>query len=373
MKKLDYIDALRGLAILAVIVVHTNQYGSSNLPDILKKIVGEGARGVQLFYLASAFTLYLSFKNRLRKEKSPIRNFLLRRFFRIAPLYYMGIVYYLWQDGLGPRYWLGDETQITGLNILSNFTFLHGLNPYWITSVVPGGWSIAVEMMFYAIFPFLFSKVKSLNEAFNFFLVSLFIKLFLQLFFMKFHLISDDRLWSEYLFLYFPSQLPVFCLGILLYFIVIENESLRKISGKSILVFSLLVLGQLATGIQFVLANHILFGFGFLLLGLALSKFRFEVIVNPVVNYIGKISFSMYLVHFAVLHWLSYHNFVEYFENGIFNYVTRLFIVLIITVIISSVLYNFIEVPFQEFGKRIIKRLEKEPIYNNSSPKVEAS
>ncbi len=66
MKKLDYIDALRGLAILGVIMVHS--ISDSNLPFIVERIFGQGARGVQLFYLASAFTLFLSFSNRIDKE-----------------------------------------------------------------------------------------------------------------------------------------------------------------------------------------------------------------------------------------------------------------------------------------------------------------
>ena len=347
MKKLDYIDALRGLAILGVIMVHTNQYGSSNLPSIIGKIINEGARGVQLFYLASAFTLFLSFKNRLTREKFPIRNFFLRRFFRIAPMYYLGICYYLFQDGLGPRYWLGDDTHITIFNILSNCTFLHGFNPYWITSLVPGGWSIAVEMTFYAVLPLLFSKIKNLNQSFNFFILSLFLKLFLKEFFSKFQVISNDRLWREYLFLYFPNQLPIFSLGIILYFIVIEKQTIRNISKNSFLIFGGLLLTELKTRIQFIFQNHIIFGIAFLLGGIALSRFKFIIIVNPIINYIGKISFSMYLLHFAVLHWLSVFHFVDYFNAAIINYITRFFIVSILTIIVSTLLYKIIEVPFK--------------------------
>jgi peptidoglycan/LPS O-acetylase OafA/YrhL len=359
MKKLDYVDALRGLAILAVIMVHTAQYGLFNVPKIIANFIGQGARGVQLFYIASAFTLFLSFKNRLTKEKAPIKNFFLRRFFRIAPMYYIGICYYLLQDGFGPRYWLGDQTHITVLNIISNFTFLHGFNPYWITSLVPGGWSIAVEMTFYSVLPLLFSRVKNLNQAFSFFIFSIIVRALLQLFFMKFQLITDDSLWRNYLFLYFPSQLPVFCLGILLYFIITENESIRKISGKSILVFSGILLAQFSTGFQLFFPNHVLFGFGFLILGYGLSTFQFTLIVNPIVSYIGKISFSMYLVHFAVLHWLTQLNFIDYADNGTLNYVLRFSIVSVLTILISTIFYKTVEVPFQEIGKKIISSLEK--------------
>ncbi len=362
MKKLDYVDALRGLAILAVIMIHTTQSGSFHVPGFVGKITGQGPRGVQLFYLASAFTLFLSFKNRFAKETFPIRNFFLRRFFRIAPMYYLGICYYLIQEGLGPRYALGDETHITVLNILSNFTFLHAFNPYWINSVVPGGWSIGVEMIFYAVLPFLFSKIKNITQAFNFFLVSLILKLVLHAIFKRFHLIGDERLWNDFLFFYFPSQLPVFILGVLMYFIVIEGESLTKISRGSLFVFIGLVIARFATGIPALFPSHILFGIGFLILGVFLSVNRFKLIVNPLINYIGKISFSMYLVHFEILHWLVFFNFIDYFENGVLNYVTRFLIVSTLTILVSTISYNLIEIPFQNLGKAIIERRERKSI-----------
>ncbi len=359
MRKLDYIDSIRGLAILAVILVHTSQYGNTNIPSFINKIVNQGARGVQLFYLASAFTLFLSFKNRSPFEKFPVKNFFIRRFFRIAPMYYLGILYYIAQNGLGPRYWLGNETQITILNIFSNFTFLHGFNPYWITSLVPGGWSIGVEMTFYSVLPFLFYKIKNLNQAFNFFLISIFAKFILEYFFIKFNLISDIRLWHEYLFLYFPSQLPIFSLGIILHFIINEKENIFCISGKSILIFCLLLIAQLATKTGFIFPNHILFGLAFLILVFALSTYKCKLIVNPIIIHIGKVSFSMYLVHFAVLHWLTYYKLIDYFQNGILNFVTRYVIVTVLTILISNILFRLVETPFQEIGKKIILKLEK--------------
>ncbi len=222
--KLDYVDTLRALAILGVLLVHVNQSGLIATPKIFSKIANEGARGVQLFYVASAFTIFLSLKNRAQKERHSVRNFFIRRFFRIAPMYYLGICYYLYQDGFGPRQWLGDETHIASLNIASNFTFTHAFNPYWITSLVPGGWSIGVEMCFYAIVPFLFMRIKNTNQAFHFFIVTLLLRYALHIILIHLHPITDAWLWQAYLSLYFPSQLPIFALGILLYFVLIENK-----------------------------------------------------------------------------------------------------------------------------------------------------
>lgn len=362
MKKLDYIDALRGIAILGVIMVHTLQYGSSDVPNAIGKIIGMGSKGVQLFYLASAFTLFMSFSNRLSKENHPIKNFFIRRIFRIAPMYYIGIIYYLFQDGLGPRYWLGDQTRITAQNIMANATFVHGFNPYWINSLVPGGWSIGVEMSFYAVLPFLFSKIKNTNQAFVFFVVSIVLQLVLNIAFTRFPLIGFDRLWNEYLFFYFPSQLPIFALGILFYFLVDDNTSVRTISGKPALLLFGLVMGRIATGFEYLLPNHILFGMGFLVFAFVLSKYRFKLVVNPIINHIGKISFSMYLVQFAVFHWLVYFNAIDYFTNGSLNFMARFFVVVASTAALSTLFYAMIEVPMQNLGKALIARMEKKPV-----------
>ena len=60
MKKLDFIDALRGYAILGVLMVHTSQYGNKLHSTLGTLITEKGAMGVQLFFLASSFTLFLS-------------------------------------------------------------------------------------------------------------------------------------------------------------------------------------------------------------------------------------------------------------------------------------------------------------------------
>src|SRR4051812_26086677 len=86
--KLSYIDALRGIAVLFVISVHHGMV-FRQLP-LVQSISGFGQMGVQLFFVASAYTLCLSASRRAE----PTKNFYLRRFFRIAPLYYFAIVLY---------------------------------------------------------------------------------------------------------------------------------------------------------------------------------------------------------------------------------------------------------------------------------------
>ena len=358
--KLKYVDVLRGLAVLGVLIVHCEQYGNNGyFPTKISSLIESGAMGVQLFYIASAFTLFLSMNRRFYSEQSPIKNFFIRSsFFRIAPMYYIGICYYLLQDGFGGRFWLGDATNITIGNILSNIFFLHGFNPYWINSLVPGGWSIAIEMLFYCLVPLLFIKIKDTQQAFGFLMITLVIRFILSYFLNKIHIISSDMLWSNYLCFYLPNQLPIFALGILFYFILKDNYKL-SISPNLIILISLVFVGQLI-GIH-LLSLHILFGIAFVILGIALSKSESKFLINPILIYIGKISFSMYLVHFAVLHWLTKFHFVDFVVvsnsyTGIINYGIRLLILIVLSTIISTLFYRLVELPMQNIGRKIINR-----------------
>ncbi|MCV2368884.1 acyltransferase family protein [Roseateles oligotrophus] len=147
---LPWIDAMRGLAILMVLANHV-ALQVPGLSGPLRALASFGQMGVQLFFVASAYTLCLSWQQRRGNERRPLLSFLLRRFFRIAPLYWFAIALFF---GLG----LLLAEQQTGspynwANIWANVFFVHGLLPAAQNSVVPGGWSIGVEMVFYLLFP----------------------------------------------------------------------------------------------------------------------------------------------------------------------------------------------------------------------------
>ena len=94
MARYDFLDALRGIAALGVIMTHTGAIGIHPDSEILKSIAVTGSRGVQLFYVISAFSLYLSLHSRLG-ERHLIKKYFVRRFFRIAPLWWFAIILYM--------------------------------------------------------------------------------------------------------------------------------------------------------------------------------------------------------------------------------------------------------------------------------------
>src|ERR1700678_4536089 len=89
-RRLSYIDALRGYAILMVIAVHSSQ-AFSDLPKPLSTILNQGARGVQLFFVTSALTLSMSWVSR----KESALAFYLLRFFRIAPMFLLWVPFFV--------------------------------------------------------------------------------------------------------------------------------------------------------------------------------------------------------------------------------------------------------------------------------------
>lgn len=357
--KLSYIDALRGFAVLGVIMFHSLTFGEIEyFPKIFAGILGNGFHGVQLFFVVSAFTLFLSMDRRHDNEKNPSLNFFVRRFFRIAPMYYIGIIYYLWQNGFVNNYSICGDGIVTTTNVLSNVFFLHGLYPDFINTVVPGGWSIAVEMSFYLLVPFLFLKIKNTKQSFFFLVFTLILRFVLHALLSRYSF-ECDRVWNSYLFFYLPSQLPVFALGILFYHIVKEGYKL-VISPLLLLVTFLLIVGQIIG--YSIFPKHILFSISFVVIGLALSKKEFKLIVNPVIIYIGKISYSMYLSHFAVIYWMTKYNYLNFLEGdnlyiNLVNYGIRFLIVIVLSVLLSFIMYKIIERPMQKLGKKVITKI----------------
>jgi len=75
--------------------------------------------------------------------------------------------------------------------------------------------------------------------------------------------------------------------------------------------------------------------------------------------FLGKISYSLYLVHFAVIYWLGYYNCLDFNKNYLINFFMKLTVIVIISSIISLFTYNLIEIRFQRIANRIIKKFAK--------------
>jgi peptidoglycan/LPS O-acetylase OafA/YrhL len=365
MNKLKYITILRGLASLSVIVGHIAFLGTgiNLIHPFITSIFYNSARGVQLFFILSAFTLFMSFNMRKVKESNPIFNYFIRRFFRIAPLFYLAIIYYLWQDGTGPRNMLGDAKTITSSNIISNFLFMHGVSPYWIDSLVSVGWTVSIEVMFYCLLPFLFYRIKNIQQACAFTLVTLCLRMLL-LFILSQHVpIGDKRLWSDFLFYYLPNQLPIFGLGIILYFLIYDKKNLN-FSPKFLFYSCLIIVFFLAIQPGLFIPDIFCYGIVFLVAIFSLHKYIPIILNNRIFIHLGQISYSLYLTHQGVIYFVKKYSLINLINThneplAILNFFVNYFLVVILSVLISTILYHIIEEPGIKTGAKVIKIFRK--------------
>jgi peptidoglycan/LPS O-acetylase OafA/YrhL len=91
--ELNCIDNPRGIAILPFIISYISG-ATRHYQDTIQIRTDYGQMGAQLFFVVSAFTLWLSAGQRVSEERARTRCYI-RRFFRTAPLSYFILSFYL--------------------------------------------------------------------------------------------------------------------------------------------------------------------------------------------------------------------------------------------------------------------------------------
>ena len=163
------IDALRGVAILAVLQLHlfaTNHaYWFLDLPRAVQQILGGGRAGVDLFFVLSAYLL----TNNLIKHRGRaglVPTFYLRRVFRIIPLYWLLLatgfsLSALWTLAELPQrtfLWHDHYPLWTYLLFLQNWA--NGFAGEPVAHYFAPTWSLAVEEHFYLLLPLLATRLQ---------------------------------------------------------------------------------------------------------------------------------------------------------------------------------------------------------------------
>ena len=140
--KFSPLDGLRGIAVLVVFLSHSSGFRQRLTP--WTSFHGTGHLGVYLFFVLSGFLLTWSL---LAAPRINFTGFYLRRFFRIAPLFYLvlSVVFAV-------QLWNG-RVDLFNLHIKDEWAgYIRHLFFYQGDSVF---WTIAAEFEFYIILPFL--------------------------------------------------------------------------------------------------------------------------------------------------------------------------------------------------------------------------
>jgi peptidoglycan/LPS O-acetylase OafA/YrhL len=373
-----YVDALRGWAVIGVLAGHVT-HNVAGLRGMFLELMTYGGYGVQLFFVVSAFTLCLSYTARRSRDRKPVGAFFLRRLFRIAPLFWFGIAFYLLWYGTGGRFW--SPRGIDAVDVLATSALVHVWHPERINSVVPGGWTIGVEMTFYVVFPLLYWCCRSMPGAATIFLLSWTVALGFGLVNVVevLHPNESEQLRGQMSKLWFPNQLPVFVIGILAFLArqpkADERTRNSYLGGVLVLLSAVLALGHF-----WVVPGHLYMAAVFALLLVGLSYNPIGLLVNRVTRHIGLVSFSCYIAHFAVLDILRQCYGTDLVGQGWYNkgavarwipepvlslnglsplvqYGVLFVSALVLTVAVSTLSYRLIERPGIRCGQWLIRRL----------------
>lgn len=367
--KLKFVDSMRGIAILMVILVHTAQNINGDLDTFVKLITSYGQMGVQLFFVVSAYTLCLS-SSRREGEMLPLFKFGIRRYFRIAPAYYLGLIIYFLISLIVSKFSLGYfevPNKYNLWNVISNLFFIHGFYAPANNIIVPGGWSIGTEMAFYAMFPVLFNvtriKMVSVRNIVFFVLLGiLFSQLCIVIISFKGGGVSNNSFWYYNII----NQLPVFLIGIGYFFL--KNNKNYELNWKCNLLF---FVAFTVISLKFWYSDipHI---FTIIPVISALSfVFLIEIFQkNDFLNHkllvrIGQVSFSMYLLHFIFAHLLTEFLSSRFlFLEGISALTIFYLFSVFLTFQLALIFEKYIENPGVLMGKKIIERIDLKVLKN---------
>ncbi|MFQ6339866.1 acyltransferase family protein [Bacillus sp. AF62] len=363
------LDSLRGVAALLVVITHLllvfpriqshTSFQSDKLIFILKyspirSVFIGGSEAVNLFFVLSGFVLALQF---LRKTKVEYMPYLVKRTFRIYIPYYVSIATAITLSFVLPSghidtlsNWYNEHSWVTSLDwkgLIGHIFLIGNFDSDVYNNVI---WSLIHEMRISIIFPLIMFFIIRYTFKIN-------MLIFLPISILGFNLGGyGDTL----------GYCIMFVLGALLaknresfirkYNLFSRNKKILCLL-LGILLYSLHPPGMSANAnLHFVV--NILNSMGCLIIIIsALSNGIFsKFLLNKGLNFIGKISYSLYLFHFIVL-----AACIKMFYS-VMPIAVILTLVFIISLIVSTISYYFIEIPSIKYGKTLARIISKAKI-----------
>ena len=289
---------MRAIAVLLVVWTHyaetfSNFAGSQLFLDSIQMSVNFGRIGVVIFFAISGFLIPSSLKGEIGEGT---RRFIIRRFFRLFPAYWVSLpigyfaVWWLYGRSLPPADILAGLTMVQGA-----LNFEHIMGHYW---------TLETELFFYVVCLLLFWA----GGIHNFRSLAA-VSAFLAVTFCAFTALRV-----------FPDQLHGAYKGLLFHIAIMfwgacircAYDGVLNIRDKTVLV--VLTAGLLMIGGAIAAKGAMASDYSFIASGLAyiigMIAFLFFLtrwkIKNRVMTWIGKISYSLYLLHPVPLYVISW-------------------------------------------------------------------
>lgn len=356
LRRLDFLDALRGLAACWVVFYHMIFLTTPNLvlPAWAHMWAVNGGTGVTLFFVISAFSLFYTMPARLH-EQMPWLSYTLHRIFRIAPLFYLWIILTMIRDHLV------FHVTHSWSEIAASGSFVFNLVPQYQQGFVWASWTIGVEMLFYVTFPFIYTRVKNLWSAAALVMGCILTWMFCQLV-IEYLAIGQVSAASMQQW-FFPRFLPEFAVGVFAYFVLKKTMPWSDRHPETAKGFGMLLI-LLATYL-FIAVMRNVGDLGLpdnrntkavccLLVLVGLSLRSVKPLVNKLTVYLGKISYSLYLGQPTLIYLLGpvYNKIYAHVGNLSVAFIACSLLTFAILIPFAALTYRWVERPGVRLGKR---------------------
>jgi peptidoglycan/LPS O-acetylase OafA/YrhL len=295
-----------------------------------------GAFGVGVFFLISGFVIPISLRNLSTGQ------FLVRRFFRIYPVYWFCLLISIVMYVVSSWYWSTPLSErITWPFIAHNLPLLH--SALGIQSLDFVCWSLAVEVKFYVVFALIVMIGRSAHQV-----VMLSIG-FLALCCVGAY-VATHGMDPESFFSYLISDMKFMSfmfLGCLFYYVLYDELDATTALGYGLVVFSMFV--TIGSFYEQQLFGPLVKNFSYALLLFSacyLARDRFR--KNRMLDFLADISFPLYLVHSMI----GYVTMPILIDQGM-PYGFAWLICVGLAVFVACLVHKYVELPVNAFGKKL--------------------
>ena len=332
------IDGLRAVAIISVLLFHF-------FPETL----GSGFIGVDIFFVISGFLISSIILNDLKKEQFNFKHFYSKRIKRIFPALLVVVSFSLI---VGYLMLYPDEYKQLAKHTIGASTFINNVMLWRESGYFDNAsdtkpllhlWSLGIEEQFYVIWPIILLLIWKKQYSFIFLsLLFILISFFLNIYFVSSHP-------SATFFLPFTRVWELLIGFVVAYLLFIKNKDIENIRYKYSKILSIIGLSLLIIGFIIISKNNLFpswfallptFGAALIIFSNDKSWFNKYVLSQKLFVMIGLISYPLYLWHYPLL------VFTRIITNDTASDILKI-IILLISVLLAWITYQFIEKPIR--------------------------
>ncbi|HTN46653.1 MAG TPA: acyltransferase [Flavipsychrobacter sp.] len=351
-KRIGYLDAARGIAACMVMFYHYLGWKyPQNMAVKWSHFIFNGSDAVSFFFVLSGFVLAFPYLHHSRSLD--VGKFYVNRAYRIYPAFWVALALNAWFS-------MRKDFHNAPLETFFN-TFIANKNGFWEEALLIRGrsrylgldWTLTIEIVMSFMIPYLIAMTFYNKRLLLWFSVSTFLMgAIIGVFVMPFALGMIACLYFDEIQApsfkqtkWYRYRVPILFLAFL-FFSIRHIDRIFPFGGKAMDILSLLQLDFFT----FTAIGSFIF-----LVFIIHSKSTQRFLEHPVLLFLGKISYGIYLLHWVIVAAIFeyWDPIVARFPSTKIAFITMLAVCVGLTITLATALYYWVELPFINWGKRI--------------------